>query len=64
MGRFRNSTISSISFALKMSIEFLSDVQEYIENRGKFMWTRNQLPFPMAETNENLIYNIVESILP
>ena len=39
---------------------YAEDVQEYIENRGKFMWTRNQLPFPMAETNENLIYNIVE----
>lgn len=37
---------------------FADDVQEYIENRGKFMWEKEDLPFLMAETNETLIDNI------
>lgn len=39
---------------------YAEDVQEYIKNRGKFMWSKEELPFSMAETNEELTQNIVE----
>lgn len=39
---------------------YAEDVQEYIQNRGKFMWSKEQLPFSMAETDEELTHNIVE----
>lgn len=38
---------------------YADDVQEYIENRGKFMWEKDELPFLMAQTNEELVENIV-----
>lgn len=37
---------------------YADDVQEYIENRGKFMWKRNELPFDIAENNEELEKNL------
>lgn len=37
---------------------YADDVQDYINNRGKFMWEKDELPFLMAETNEELIKNI------
>lgn len=36
------------------------DVQEYVKNRGKFMWTKDQLPFSVAETDDELIHNIAK----
>lgn len=39
---------------------YAEDVQEYIQNRGKFMWTKEQLPFLVAETDEELMHNIAE----
>lgn len=39
---------------------FADDVQEYIQYRGKFMWEREQLPFCIAENNEELEKNILE----
>lgn len=38
---------------------YADDVQEYIKTRGQFMWKREELPFDIAETNEELISNIV-----
>ncbi len=37
---------------------FADDVQEYIQNRGQFMWKWDELPFPLAETNDELEENI------
>lgn len=37
---------------------YAEDVQEYIKNRGRFMWTKDQLPFLTAQTNEELMDNI------
>lgn len=37
---------------------YADDVQEYIKERGKFMWSREELPFDIAEDNEMLIKNI------
>jgi len=37
---------------------YADDVQAYIENRGKFMWEADELPFDMAQTNEELLENI------
>lgn len=39
---------------------YAEDVQEYIKSRGDFMWSKEQLPFSMAETDEELAHNIVE----
>lgn len=39
---------------------YADDVQEYIANRGQFMWNREELPFDIAETNEQLEYNILK----
>lgn len=39
---------------------YADDVQEYIANRGQFMWNREELPFDIAETNEQLEYNIMK----
>lgn len=33
---------------------FADDVQEYIGNRGQFMWKWEELPFSLAETNDEL----------
>lgn len=38
---------------------YADDVQEYINNRGRFMWTKEELPFLMAETQDGLIENIM-----
>lgn len=45
-------------FAYIPVLLYADDVQEYIANRGKFMWKKDELPFLMAETNEELIKNI------
>lgn len=37
---------------------YADDVQEYVEKRGTFMWKKEELPFCMAETNEELINNL------
>ena len=37
---------------------YADDVQEYIQRRGSFMWKKEELPFSIAETNEELIQNI------
>lgn len=37
---------------------YAEDMQEYLENRGEFMWAREELPFSIAETNEELLHNI------
>ncbi len=37
---------------------YADDVQEYINERGKFMWSRGELPFDMAEDNTSLIENV------
>ncbi len=37
---------------------YADDVQEYIKNRGQFMWKREELPFDIAEENETLIQNV------
>lgn len=33
---------------------YADDVEEYVKNRGKFMWEKGELPFNMAETNQEL----------
>ncbi|MDD6192833.1 MAG: CDP-glycerol glycerophosphotransferase family protein [Lachnospiraceae bacterium] len=37
---------------------YADDVKEYIANRGNFMWKREQLPFLMAENNDELMENV------
>lgn len=39
---------------------YADDVKEYIDNRGEFMWKREELPFDIAEDNEELEQNIIE----
>ncbi len=38
---------------------YADDIQEYVENRGQFMWKREELPFSIAETNEELSDHIL-----
>lgn len=37
---------------------YADDVKEYMENRGEFMWKREELPFDIAESNDELENNI------
>ncbi len=37
---------------------YADDVQEYVKNRGQFMWKREELPFDVAENNETLFENL------
>lgn len=37
---------------------YADDLKEYVRDRGKLMWNMRSLPFPMAETNEELAENI------
>lgn len=37
---------------------YADDIQEYTQDRGKLMWNLDELPFAIAETTEELIYNI------
>lgn len=39
---------------------YAEDLEEYIRERGRFMWNMRKLPFPLAETNEELEANILE----
>ena len=53
----------SLSSSLCVSVCFCTcvyadDVQEYIENRGQFIWKREELPFDIAENNDELMRNI------
>ena len=38
---------------------YADDVKEYIDNRGEFMWQREELPFDIAENNDELENNIL-----
>jgi CDP-glycerol glycerophosphotransferase len=38
---------------------FADDVQEYRKSRGEFMWQREELPFLIAENNEELEHNVL-----
>lgn len=33
---------------------YADDVQEYVKDRGEFMWKREELPFAISETNDEL----------
>ena len=46
------------AFAKIPVLLYADDVQEYIENRGKFMWEKEELPFDIAENNDELETNI------
>ncbi|WP_026525956.1 CDP-glycerol glycerophosphotransferase family protein [Butyrivibrio sp. MB2005] len=46
------------AFAKIPVLLFADDVQEYIKSRGKFMWERHELPFDIAENNDELIENV------
>ena len=37
---------------------YADDIQEYVADRGQFMWKRGELPFSLAETNESLEKNV------
>ncbi len=39
---------------------YADDIQEYIENRGTFMWKREELPFSVSEDEQQLKDNILE----
>lgn len=41
-------------------ILFADDIEDYIENRGKFMWKEEELPFLISKTNSELAYAIKE----
>lgn len=44
---------------------YADDVKEYVDKRGEFMWKREELPFEIAENNdelENNIYTFDEAI--
>lgn len=45
-------------FAMIPVLLYADDVQEYIENRGQFIWKREELPFDIAENNDELMRNI------
>lgn len=46
------------SFAQIPVLLYADDVQEYIKNRGQFMWKKEELPFDVAESNDELVNNI------
>lgn len=46
------------AFAYIPVLLYADDVQDYVANRGQFMWKKEELPFDMAESNEGLLYNI------
>lgn len=37
---------------------YADDIDEYRENRGELMWKKDELPFSVAETNDELAHNI------
>lgn len=39
---------------------YADDLEEYIRERGEFMWNMKELPFPLAESNEELMEKIEE----
>ncbi len=46
------------AFAHVPVLIYADDVDEYIKNRGMLMWTREELPFKVAEDNMTLLDNI------
>lgn len=38
---------------------YADDVKEYVDNRGEFMWKREEIPFEIAENNDELENNIL-----
>ncbi len=47
------------AFAMIPVFLYADDVQSYRNSRGQFMWKREELPFPAAENNNQLIERIV-----
>ena len=45
-------------FATIPTLLYADDVEEYIKNRGMFMWKKEELPFDIAENNDELVHNI------
>ncbi len=45
-------------FAYIPVLLYADDIQTYVENRGQLMWKKNELPFRIAENNDELIQNI------
>ena len=46
------------AFAKLPVLLYADDIEEYKENRGSFMWEREELPFLIAENNEELEDNV------
>lgn len=47
------------AFAKIPVLLYADDVEEYISNRGEFMWKREEIPFDIAENNDELESNII-----
>ncbi len=39
---------------------YADDFTEYVKERGEFMWDMRKLPFTLAESNEELVENIIQ----
>lgn len=52
------------AFAKIPVLLYADDVQEYVKNRGQFMWKREELPFDIAENNEELMDNVRKFYYP
>lgn len=37
---------------------YADDVNEYVQNRGQFMWKKEELPFQITENNKELVKSI------
>lgn len=48
------------AFAKIPVLIYADDAKEYVEDRGKLMWKKEELPFSVAEDNDSLIRNISE----
>lgn len=46
------------AFAQIPVLLYADDVEDYIANRGKFMWEKEELPFLKAKNNDELIKNV------
>ncbi|WP_026664777.1 CDP-glycerol glycerophosphotransferase family protein [Butyrivibrio sp. FC2001] len=46
------------AFAMIPVLLYADDVEEYVKNRGQFMWKREELPFAIADNNEELEDNV------
>lgn len=54
---YSSSAFDAINMHMPVFL-YADDLQEYTGERGKLMWDMNELPFPMAETNEGLFENV------